>query len=168
MKDILESLTEEEEKIIKGIGQGIPEEVEKEINDVLASYDQSISTISPNYDTILQFWANGFAGDRNFVGSFDHSINVEVELVAMENYKITPKFAPILESLLRRHGDIGATCKLTQRLKTILLVIFCFIIGSMREEKVMNIRYAMILNCWFLLKTVEIELGLELILSSII
>ncbi len=160
-KYIFENLTPEEKRTMESTQEGIFEEPEKtqegtheDIFKELKKIDDRISKKWPSSaKCLLKCVAKEHVQGLLQLGYIDKDAGLE--LVDVGGYKINPNLAPVLNKLLDKHGDIGASCPLTPKLKTIALITLCAIMEIMNTTKVRNLDVASIIMWWFLLKLVQ-------------
>ncbi|KAL9459250.1 hypothetical protein AB3S75_002608 [Citrus x aurantiifolia] len=160
-KYIFENLTPEEKRTMESTQEGIFEEPEKtqegtheDIFKELKKIDDRISKKWPSSaKCLLKCVAKEHVQGLLQLGYIDKDAGLE--LVDVGGYKINPNLAPVLNKLLDKHGDIGASCPLTPKLKTIALITLCAIMEIMNSTKVRNLDVASIIMWWFLLKLVQ-------------
>ncbi|OWM88346.1 hypothetical protein CDL15_Pgr003758 [Punica granatum] len=72
------------------------------------------------------------------------------ELVAVGEYKVTRKLAPVLEDLFAKYGDVSAKGILSSdsKVKTYVFVILCWTINSMLHTKVSEISEGLLYRWW--------------------
>lgn len=160
-KYIFENLTPEEKRTMESTQEGILEEPEntqegthEDIFKELKNIDDRISKKRlSSAKCLLKCVAKEHVQGLLQLGYIDKDAGLV--LVDVEGYKINPNLAPVLNKLLYNHGDIGASCPLTPKLKTIVLITLCAIMEIMNTTNVRNIDVSSLIMWWCLLKLVQ-------------
>ncbi|KAL9462167.1 hypothetical protein AB3S75_000215 [Citrus x aurantiifolia] len=158
-KYIFENLSSEEKKTMESTRNGVFEELEKIQEGTRVDIFKELNEIDVTISEKLPFYAKGLLKrvakehtqgllqlgyiDRepeHKVREAEHKVKeAELELVNVRDYKINPKLAPVLKKLLEKYEDIGASCPLTPKLKTIALITFCTIVEIMNNTELKRI-----------------------------
>ncbi|KAH9669601.1 DC1 domain-containing protein [Citrus sinensis] len=167
-KYIFENLSSEEKKTMESTRNGVFEELEKIQERTPVDIFKELEEIDDTISGKVRFYAKGLlkhVAKEHTQGLLqlgyidreaEHKVReAELELVNVRDYKINPKLAPVLKKLLEKYDDIGASCPLTPKLKTIALITFCTIVEIMNNTEVKNLDVASLIMWWFLLKLVQ-------------
>ena len=138
LKDVL--MTEEQE-------ESSDEENSSESSDELDSLDDSL------------FLDKAYTDLRQKLGSRPKQLiefwNKEEQVVNVRDYLVPQSLAPILESLFKKYGDVGAETNLSPRVKMYLTVILCGTTDSMCCTRILDITEDKLLNWWQYLRALE-------------
>ncbi|KAG6714671.1 hypothetical protein I3842_05G213800 [Carya illinoinensis] len=94
-------------------------------------------------------WSSDAKSHNDYFALEEEVVNVG------EHHKAARTFAPILRSLLSKHGDISAASKLSPNVKIFFVNMLCGCINSMRNAKVVDITRDLLLLWWTSLKTCQ-------------
>lgn len=156
LKDMLESLTEEDKKCLTILKQKLMEGSPRDMFDELIATDQLVrETITRRLQEMDDEWLNGRITKMAEVIMEVHHFEDDDELVKVGAYIISRTHAQVLSNLLNKYGDFAVSCPLTQNLKTMFLRSFCSALQEMSNTSLMDIGNNTIFWWWFELKVVE-------------
>ncbi|KAH9669517.1 cysteine/Histidine-rich C1 domain family protein [Citrus sinensis] len=153
---MLKSLTEEEKKMLESLIEVEKMTKEGTLRDVFDELKETNHLV--NKRITKELFAEDFLENtaREFVqGTLQLQYlgeDADAELVNVGDYKINPKFSPVLRNLLKNHEGIFSSCSLTQSLKTIVLTTLCGVMQEMRDNKLRDINNDFFVTWWFLFK----------------
>ncbi|XP_042981841.1 uncharacterized protein LOC122311359 [Carya illinoinensis] len=178
LSKILKSLNEDENRELRRVIEA------REIRQTVNAEDKFFN--DPREDNILRFSDEGYT---QFIKFLDRGTEISVELrdggaevlfrsldakshndyFALEeevvnvgeHHKAALTFAPILRSLLSKHGDISAASTLSPTVKLFFVNMLCGCIYSMRNTKVVDITKDVLLIWWTSLRTCQVA-GFEI------
>lgn len=155
---MLKSLTEEEKKMLESLIEVEKMTKEGTLRDVFDELKETNHLV--NKRITKELFAEDFLENtaREFVqGTLQLQYlgeDADAELVNVGDYKINPKFSPVLRNLLKNHEGIFSSCSLTQSLKTIVLTTLCGVMQEMRDNKLRDINSDVFVAWWFPFKLV--------------
>ncbi|GAY63466.1 hypothetical protein CUMW_225860 [Citrus unshiu] len=156
LKDMLESLTEEDKKCLTILKQKLMEGNPRDMFDELIATDQLVrETIARRLQEMDDRWLKARITKMVEVIMEVHHFEDDDELVKVGAYIISQTHAQVLNNLLDKYGDFAVGCPLTQNLKTMFLRSFCSALQEMSNTSLMEIQNNTIFWWWFELKVVE-------------
>lgn len=157
LKDIGESLTEEEAQQFSDILQ----DLDKEVEDIRerVSTDQpglhsdedclQLMAVVSSTENAKSLMESPKALSLYFMEDLFEWEDYTSELINVnDNYKTTPRLARVLKKLLDKYGDIGSSCNLNQGLKNYVVVLFCATVHSVCDTMVQDITDDLIYTWW--------------------
>lgn len=154
-KHVIESLTAEEKKIMEPLMNEDAKKMRKgtDLLDIFKELREINQLANLKILAELSNIGNDFLKSMPMkVGQLE---SIDEELVDVGDYKICSKLPPVLKNLLDKYGDIGASCPLAQRLKTIPLTTLCVIMQEMKDTDVIDIEEGSMILWWFHLKLIQ-------------
>ena len=137
---ILSSFSEDEHEELKEVLMTESTDEENSSEDELDSLDGSL------------FLDKAFKDLGQKLGSRPKQLidlwNKEEQVVEVRDYLVPQSLAPILESLFKKYGDVGAETNLSPKVKMYLILILCGTIDSMCCTRILDIAEDKLLNWW--------------------
>lgn len=156
LKDMLESLTEEDKKCLTILKQKLMEGSPRDMFDELIATDQLVrETIARRLQEMDDGWLKARITKMVEVIMEVHHFEDDDELVKVGAYIISRTHAQVLNNLLDKYGDFAVSCPLTQNLKTMFLRSFCSALQEMSNTSLMEIQNYSIFWWWLELKVFE-------------
>ena len=93
----------------------------------------------------------------DLIERFSSKLGHKEEAVNVSGYTATQKLAPILEHLLSKYGDLSDKSLLSPRVKGFLFHMLCEYVYNMKNIKVVEITYDLLLHWLAVLKTLQRE-----------
>ncbi|XP_021904068.1 uncharacterized protein LOC110819249 [Carica papaya] len=162
-RDVAVKLLERKFISFNDILNSFDEDDKKEMDHVLSSFRRERDIIFNNSpEDHLSNYANNFFKYHSyldeaffrFAGTIEPRIPLELtinglEIVKVGNHEVTKQLKPVLEKLIEKYGDFTADSTLKRpNVKTYHLVMFCHVVHSMCNTKVMNINADLLRQWW--------------------
>ncbi|OIV96277.1 hypothetical protein TanjilG_05117 [Lupinus angustifolius] len=151
---------------LKDVTKQLANPIETNEEDKIASHkvvpitnvdDTTGQGITTSLSGSINFSFSGIPGDNEDSGDEGETKSVVSETrIPVGNYHVKESFGPILQSILDKYGDIGATCHLESHvIRSYYIECVCFVVQELQSSSIIGLRNSKVKELLDILKDVE-------------